>query len=127
MDNLELEPSNKTPKIDFNASTGILEISGRSIPENSVEYYRPALEWLDEYALGPIPTTKFIFKLEYFNTSSSKCILDIFRKLESLKENGSTAQVNWYFDEDDEDMQESGEDFKEIINLPFEMIELKDD
>ena len=127
MENLVIEPSNKTPKITFNHATGILEIAGRSIPENSVDFYKPVLDWLDNYNESPQPKTEFVFKLEYFNTSSSKCLLDIFRKLEKLKENGNNTIVKWYFDEDDEDMEESGEDFQEIIDVPFQMIELKDE
>lgn len=126
MENLLVEPTNKTPKIYFDANTGVMEISGRSIPENSVEFYKSALNWIDEYQNNAVQSTKFIFKLEYFNTSSSKCLLDIFRKLESLKDAGVTPKVEWYFDKDDEDMQESGEDFQEIIELPFEMIEIND-
>ncbi len=127
MDNLLIQPSNKTPQISFDSANGVLEISGRSIPENSVDFYRPVLQWLESYQTSPKPETKFIFKLEYFNTSSSKCLLDIFRKLEKLSEAGHPTIIEWYFDEDDEDMQESGEDFQEIIELPFHMIELKDD
>ena len=127
MENIVIQPSQKTPTIHFNGSTGILEIAGRSIPENSVEFYRPVLEWLDVYNTSPAESTEFVFKLEYFNTSSSKCILDIFRKLETVAKAGSKIVIKWYFDEDDEDMQESGEDFQEIIKIPFEMIELKDD
>lgn len=126
MENLVIKPSQKTPNIHFDSTTGTLEITGRSIPENSVEFYRPVLEWLDEYNNSPAPNTEFVFKLEYFNTSSSKCILDIFRKLEIVSKSGSEIKISWYYDEDDEDMQESGEDFQEIIKLPFEMIEMKD-
>ena len=126
MENLVFQASQKTPTIHFDNVTGKLEIAGRSIPENSVELYRPVLDWLDEYNSKPSPTTDFIFKLEYFNTSSSKCILDIFRKLEIVAKAGSEIKILWYYDEDDEDMQESGEDFQEIIKLPFEMIEMKD-
>lgn len=128
MDSIIITPSAKTPTINFNPDSGRLEIGGRSIPENSVEFYRPVLEWLDEYSDKPAQQTEFIFKLEYFNTSSSKCILDIFRKLEKIASGSSTPiSVKWYYDEDDEDMQESGEDFREIIKLPFEMIEIKED
>ena len=127
MDNIIIEPSQKTPTINFNSSTGVLEIAGRSIPENSVEFYRPILDWLDTYNASPAAKTEFVFKLEYFNTSSSKCILDIFRKLETVAKSGFEITIKWFYDEDDEDMQESGEDFQEIIKIPFEMIEIKDE
>ena len=59
-------------------------LKGRSIPENSIELYKPLNEWLDQYASAPKPATVVDMKLEYFNTSSSKCILDFFKKLEKV-------------------------------------------
>ena len=62
--------------------------------------------------------------MEYFNTSSSKCILDVFKKLESISD--SSVSVKWYYEEDDEDMLEAGEDYEAIIDLSFEMIEVEE-
>lgn len=127
MDNFYLEGTPKTPQIDFNAQTGVLEISGRSIPENSIEFYRPLMLWLEEYSQCPKPESTMIMKMEYFNTSSSKCLIDIFRKLEKIHLQGVNIFVKWYFDEDDEDMQHSGEDFREILRLPIQMIALQEE
>lgn len=124
MENLKLEGSAKTPSVNFNAETGVLELQGRSIPENSVEFYKPINEWIDAYGNNPKPSTTVDVKLEYFNTSSSKCILDLFKQLEGLNGNGTEVHVNWYFEEDDEDMEEAGEDYEAIISLPFKMIEV---
>ena len=126
MKNFYLEATPKTPKLCFESDTGYFEISGRSIPENSIEFYKPLLEWLDSYANSPNRDTKMTIKLEYFNTSSSKCLVEIFRKLEKIYKNGNLTKVEWYYDEEDEDMQESGEDFREIIKLPIEMIVIKE-
>ncbi len=119
MENFYLEETSKTPKLSFDQRTGKFLMSGRSIPENSIEFYRPLFEWLDDYV--KIPSTKTIFdiKLEYFNTSSSKCLVEIFRRLERITP--SDVVINWFYEEDDEDMQESGEDFKEIIDIPIIM------
>lgn len=125
MENLTLEGSAKTPSVTFDANAGKLEIRGRSIPENSIEFYRPLNEWIDAYASGPKAATVVDIKLEYFNTSSSKCILDLFKKLEKLNGN-SEVNVNWYFEEDDEDMEEAGQDYQAIIKLPFNMIEVEE-
>ena len=123
MKSFYLERTPKTPKISFDISKGFFEISGRSIPENSIEFYKPVLEWLDDYAASPTKReTTFDVKLEYFNTSSSKCLVEIFRKLERLKREGVDVSIKWYYEEEDEDMQESGEDFREIIKLPISMI-----
>ena len=101
---------------------GILEVKGRSIPENSIEFYKPLVDALDKYAGSAKPATTVNVQLEYFNTSSSKCILDVFKKLESINKSGSAVTINWHYEEDDEDMLEAGEDYQAIINVPFKMI-----
>ncbi len=126
MENLHLEGSSKTPTVTFDASKGTLELKGRSIPENSVEFYRPLNEWIDTYGQTPVAKTSLDVKLEYFNTSSSKCILDLFKKLESISGGNTEVVVNWYFEEDDEDMEEAGQDYQAIIGLPFNIIEVEE-
>ena len=124
MEAISIEGTAKTPTVKFDAQAGIFEIKGRSIPENSIEFYKPLVDWLDEYAKGPLPLTQVNVQLEYFNTSSSKCILDVFKKLETISKGSSEVLVNWYYEEDDEDMLEAGEDYESIIRVPFKMIEI---
>jgi hypothetical protein len=122
MGNLIINDSVKTPSIAFVSENGMLEIKGKSIPENSVEFYKPVFDWLDNYSQSPAAQTEFSVKLEYFNTSSSKCLLDIFRKLESINTSGkSKVKVCWFYDADDEDMLEAGEDYRAIVKIPFEL------
>jgi hypothetical protein len=121
MDDFFLEATPKTPRLFFSRETGEFEISGRSIPENSIEFYKPVINWLDQYIIDPHNHTLLVIKLEYFNTSSSKCLVEILRRMESLKDQ-SIVKVKWCYEEEDEDMQESGEDFKEIIKVPIEML-----
>jgi len=116
----------KTPSVSMNPQTGVIEIKGRSIPENSIEFYKPVVDWLEEYAKRPASKTVVNVQLEYFNTSSSKCILDVFKKLEVLKKNQNEVVINWYYEEDDEDMLEAGEDYESIIKVPFKMIQVVD-
>ena len=126
METIIREGSPKTPYILMDGENGVIEIKGRSIPENSVEFYKPLIDWLENYtALGGKPTNVNV-QLEYFNSSSSKCLLDIFKKLELLHRKGTLVDINWYYEEDDEDMFEAGEDYQSIINIPFKMIELED-
>ena len=126
MDNIYLKPTSKTPSINFDKEKGVFEISGRSIPENSIDFYKPVLDWLDNYIDQPLPETILEIKLEYFNTSSSKCLVDIFRKFEILHRNGKDTKIRWYYEEEDEDMLESGEDFKGIIKLPLNLVKIKE-
>jgi hypothetical protein len=127
MDNFYLEATPKTPKLDFDKENSLFVISGRSIPENSIEFYKPLLDWLDDYLKSPNTETKMQVRLEYFNTSSSKCLVEIFRKLEKAHGENSKITVDWFYDEEDEDMQESGEDFKEIIKIPINMVVTKEE
>ena len=124
MANLKIEATEDTPLIDFNVDAGTFEISGRSLPEDAVSFYNPVLEWLDTYYQGsPLAETCYDFKLEYFNTASSKLVLDLFMKLEEFATQGKGTKVNWYYYEDDEDMQEAGEEFAELVEVPFEFFE----
>ena len=123
MEKLIIEGSAKTPTIELNGE-GELLLRGRSIPENSIEFYKPILDWIGDYGDSPKESTVVNVQLEYFNTSSSKCILDVFKKLESLS--GTNIEINWYYEEDDEDMLEAGEDYQAIIDIPFKMIEVEE-
>lgn len=113
---IHLEGTEDTPKIVLDKANNIFEISGRSLPEDSAEFFQPVLDWLEEYNEERNPQTVFTFKLEYFNTASSKLILDILSKLEEIE----GAKVIWYFHEDDEDMEEAGEEFSELVDVPFD-------
>ena len=118
--------TSKTPKVLFDAESGDFKIEGRSIPENSIEFYKPLMDWMDEYATKPNNNTTVFIKLEYFNTSSSKCILDIFKKMERIKINGFEVSIVWHYEQDDEDMFEAGEDYQSIIDIPFNFVEIKE-
>ncbi len=126
MENLYIKGTFKTPTLSFNFEKGELDISGRSLPEHSIEFYKEAMQWLDKYIENPKPETVVNVQLEYFNTSSSKVILDIFKKIELLHSKGNKATVNWYYEEDDTDMQEQGETFAEIIKVPIKHIAVKE-
>jgi hypothetical protein len=117
MEIINLEGTEDTPKIILDKTNKIFEISGRSLPEDSAEFYQPVLDWLTEYAKDPLPETIFDFKLEYFNTASSKLILDVLTALEDIE----NAKVAWYFYEEDEDMEEAGEEFSELVDVDFEL------
>ena len=123
---VSIEGTPKTPTITFDLQSGFLEIKGRSIPENSIEFYKPLTDWLEKYAGKPQSATNVNIQLEYFNTSSSKCILDVFKKLEAIHKGGSQTVINWHYEQDDEDMLEAGEDYQAVINVPFKMIKIEE-
>ncbi len=128
MDKLIIEPSKYTPSVVFDPNAHILEIKGESYPENTSKFYEPVLDWLESYIgeLGKNDPVTVNFGLIYFNSSSSKVIMDFFDMLEEAVENGTKVVVNWYYDETNETIQEYGEEFKEDIeSLTFNLIEIK--
>lgn len=123
MESIKLEGTPKTPTVEFSANNGVLLLKGRSIPENSIEFYKPLINWIEDYSASAPSETVLNVQLEYFNTSSSKCLLDIFKRLERA---GDAVTINWYYEEDDEDMLEAGEDYDAIIDIPFKLIEVEE-
>lgn len=124
MKKLIVEPTNKSPRIVFDPISGILELSGKSIPENSYELYTPIISWIEKYVQQPAASTCFMFRLNYFNSSSTEYILEILRKLEILIETDEKRlEVHWHYDKDDEDMLMIGADFQSLLRMPIRMIE----
>lgn len=127
MKELILNGTKQTPYVNFDATTGQLELSGRSIPENSFEFYNPLLEWLIAYGPVALPTTNIKVYLEYFNTSSSKYILEVLKRLKDINElEGKEVKVEWCYDEDDEEMMETGEDYEDVTGLDFTYTEIEE-
>ena len=123
MNPIIISSTEDTPGIRLDATNDIFELSGRSLPEDVVKFYKPILDWLDEYAQSPNEKTVFEFKLTYFNTASSKIILDILMKLEGIHNNGNSITIKWYYPSDDEDMMEAGEEYADIVDIPIELVE----
>ena len=123
MEHLVIAKTDDTPEIDFNPGTKELKISGRSLPEDVTTFYAPVLEWLDELEETTIGELKFIVNLEYFNTASSKLILDILMKFEDIHSGGSNSiEIIWNFDKRDTDMEEAAEEYSELVEVPFQII-----
>ena len=121
---LTIEGTNKTPSITSNIEQGIIEIRGRSHPENANAFYKPVLDWVEEYIKTPVAKTTVNLELEYFNTTSSKCILNLLKKLESSRDSTRDVVVNWYYEKDDEDERETGEFYQRMTELSFNYIEV---
>jgi hypothetical protein len=119
---IKIQGTDDTPTVTLDKENNIFEISGRSLPEDVVVFYKPILEWLDEYKNDPLDKTVFNFKLEYFNTASSKLLLDVLLKLEDIHNDGHDVLVKWHYPDDDEDMEEAGEEYSDIVDVPFEQV-----
>lgn len=125
---INIEGTKDTPAIVFSTEEGILSISGYSYPENPVEFYKPILDLVDEMStnLATDKAFKINIQLTYFNSSSSKIFMDIFDRLEEMAKDHMKIEVNWFYDADNESIQEYGEDFKEgLDSLKFNIVEIE--
>ena len=128
MDAIVLEPTATTPKVIIDPVKNVFEMSGESRPENTAKFFSPIVSWFDGYrsvlyfqknSFGKSKKISFDFKLEYFNSTSAKFILDIFYQLEKIRKEGYEAEVVWHHDHRDTDMKESGEEFSKYVpSLP---------
>ncbi len=123
METLRHEGSLTTPSVLFDPKKGLIELKGKSIPENSFEFYEPLYDWLRDYSENPQSETKVELAMEYFNTSSSKEFMKFFRKLEELHNTGKTTMnIKWYHEIDDEEMMEMGESLRKEVDIPIDIV-----
>ena len=122
MEKLTKTGTEDSPEVILDPDNKVMEISGRSLPEDVATFYEPIVTWIEEYAKEPLKETVFTFRLDYFNTATSKVILDILVLFEEMIEEGHSVNVRWFYDEEDEDMQAAGEEYSEMVDVPFKMI-----
>jgi len=116
---MDIEGTRTTPFVHF--EPGKIEIKGRSIPEDSFEFYNPVLHAVDEYFKSGDARTEIHFHLEYINSGSKKFITNILGNCNKHFLNGRNIVIQWFYDSDDESMQELGIDLKVMIQIPFNM------
>ncbi|MCP4460982.1 MAG: DUF1987 domain-containing protein [Cytophagales bacterium] len=128
MDNITMtiESTQITPFVQLDAKAGILEFKGRSSSSASLEFYYPILSNIDKTFVTGTKTFTANFAFEYFNTSSSKCLFDILKRLAQFKSQGMDVRVNWYYEECDDNMKETGEDYEDVLGMSFNYIAIKE-
>jgi len=126
MESLNIPATDITPGIRFNASTGVLEIEGNSLPEDVIGFYKDIFQWVQNYIEHPNSTTTINIRLNYFNSSSSKVLLDILSILEGLTDQNVKVEVNWFYLELDDDMLQTGKEFESLVKIPFKFVNYMD-
>jgi len=116
MKSLYLKATEDTPTVRLDADNGIFELAGRSLMDDATAFYNPIIHWLRVYAQKPNQETVFHFKMEWFNTPSSKLILDVLMQLRKIPH----AKVVWYHHDDVDEEDDIGMEFAEIVEIPFE-------
>ena len=124
MKSLFIERATTTPQVAFNGDTGELLIEGVSRPEDVLSFYKPVFEWIDEYVKNPCKETVLIFRLKYHNSASAKIVCRIINQFDPLYKSGKKVQVKWFYADSDDDILESGEDYKSLTDVPFELIKI---
>ena len=124
MENLKIEATKYTPEINFDSQSNILNIVGKSYPENTFEYYKPVVTWIENY-LKTVTDELIVLNLdlEYLNSSSLKAYFDLFDLLEIAHNEGKNIQIKWIYDEENDISEETGEDFiADFESLNIELI-----
>jgi hypothetical protein len=114
-----LPETDDTPQITLDPETGVFELSGKSLPEDVIEFYSPVFKWLDQYVANPKDITVFKVKVVYINSASQRAINEIFTILSRVMIKGKELEVEWHYHEDDYEMKEAGEEYADITKIPF--------
>lgn len=119
MNDLYIKGTDDTPEIKLLSEENKISISGMSLPEDVKAFYKPVLNWMEEYFGGENRDTAVTFNMTYFNTASSKMILDMLYIFKKAINNGFHINVIWSYDEEDEEMLETGQDYADIVGIPI--------
>ena len=123
MQRIHLARTEKTPEVLFDMETGRLQLVGCSIHENAEGFFRPLLEQVEEYIRTPAPQTSITLTLTYFNSSSSKYILDLLKLMDEVHLSGKgKVLLEWHYDQDDLDMEEAGRDYMSLLEMPVKLV-----
>ncbi|WP_061216865.1 DUF1987 domain-containing protein [Leptospira borgpetersenii] len=120
MESLHIQQTKTSPEVILDTEQGLIEIIGESYPENAIAFYKPVFDWLNAM-MNSKSQVQVKFQLDYFNTSSSKVIMDILDSLQKYHDQNGKVKVLWLYKEDDDDMQETGEEFSSDLSLPFKL------
>lgn len=110
MEAIIVEATNYLPRIDFSPD-GKLVLEGRAIPEDAAKLFDPMIEFVKELDTKAVD---FTINLEYFNTASSKKLLELLKHLDA-NNRVEKVQINWKFEEGDEDSVETAEIYEDLL------------
>jgi len=120
-DRFFVEETSKSLKVVLDKNIGELRFSGRSLPEDAKEFFKPIIDWINEYFKDPNVTTMVDFDIRYYNSASSKMILDLLYVFKTQIDKGLNVIIQWEYDKDDEEMKQAGSDFSELVGIPIEL------
>lgn len=132
MQKLVIKEGHRTPEIILSPDDNLFRIRGTSSPEDVRTMYYPVIEWIREFteelqsgahkSFTNEDPLRFQMDLSYFNSSSAKFFFDMLSELKKLQESGTPVNVQWYYEEDDIDMKDAGEDFSDMLDMEFNFL-----
>lgn len=122
MNNLMISASKDTLGIACDAQNGEINMDGNSYPVDAAEFFSPVFDWLDNYITDIKCEIILNLRINYLNSSSTKCLFDIIDRVEEYFNSGGKVQVKWYYKSNDKDIEETGKEFQEDMEVPFELI-----
>ena len=124
MEKLFIKSTYTTPEVNFDPDKGIFEIEGRIITEDAEKFFIKILNWIDAYSSGKQKPMQVRFRLFYYNTSSSKGMIDVMKRFDNLYLKGVDIKIIWEYEHEDEDAMLDGEDFKRFLKVPFQIVKI---
>lgn len=118
---LHIMATAETPLVIYNKGTATLEMKGRSILKDVTDFYLPVMQWFNFILIQKPPAFRAVFAMEYFNTHSSRVLLEMVRNMEKLQNAGGKVLIDWYYEEEDEEMKDFGEDLGHITRVPIRL------
>lgn len=122
MKSIVIEGTKISPKINFDYDNGLIELAGRSLPEQAHDLYKPLIKWVEEYRTNPQDTTTVNLRLEYINSSSNKYILQILKKIDELHRGGNNVNITWFYDEEDDDLYETALEYNDVLGVDIKIV-----
>ncbi len=120
---LERQKSTSTPYVLIDESAGYMQFLGESFPENVTSFYGEITEWLKGFLKTDFEKLVFDCELVYFNSSTSKLLMNILDMMDQAAGDGKDITVNWICSPDNDIIIECGEEFAEdFLDVKFKLI-----
>lgn len=126
MNNFVTEESKYTMAVNLDAATGLCKMQGNSYPEDAISFFEPLNQWFEQYIEEVDKPLIVEIQLNYLNSSSSKCFMDLFDFFEDYSNDGGDVTVKWFFAKDDDEIKEAGEELLEDATFKYEFVEFTD-
>jgi hypothetical protein len=126
MEPLHIHHTKTTPSIVFDVAKNEFRITGRSIPADATVFYSPADKWAEKFtATFEGKEISIAIMLDHLNTGSVRSILTILTRFIRMKQRGKTVNIDWHYEQEDEDIRDKGEEMSMILEHPFRFISFK--